>query len=117
VAPIWILANPVIVVRKKTLLTITNWSRRVVRKMFKGLRKDPFVCIDDISGRVESLNYVIYNPKQDTCERINLLYEKIKERFGVELTSEQLTNLTRYDVNHLPEFVKELKQIIRIAKG
>lgn len=86
-------------------------------KMFKGLRNDTFVCMDDISGQPEDMNYVIYNPsKQLPHERINHLYEKIKERFGVELSSEQLEHLTKYDIYELARFVTELRQIIRNAK-
>lgn len=86
-------------------------------KMFKGLRNDTFVCMDDVSGCVEDMNYVIYNPSKDVPhERINKLYERVKERFGVELTSDQLNHLTKYDVFELHEFVAELKQIIRAYK-
>lgn len=86
-------------------------------KMFKGLRNDTFVCMDDISGQPEDMNYVVYNPSnQLPHERINHLYEKIKERFGVELTSDQLDHLTKYDVFELHEFVTELKQIIGAYK-
>lgn len=50
---------------------------------------DKFVCMDDISRMPEELNYVIYNPLVDSLhERIDKLYDRIKERFGVELTSE-----------------------------
>ena len=86
-------------------------------KMFKGPRNNTFVCMDDISEQPEAMNYVIYNPsKQLPHERINHLYEKIKERFGVELTSEQLDHLTKYDIYELPKFISELQQIIRDAK-
>ena len=85
--------------------------------MFKGMVNNPFVCLDDVSGKIEDMNYVIYNPsKQLPHERINHLYEKIKERFGVELTSEQLDHLTKYDIYELPKFISELQQIIRDAK-
>lgn len=86
-------------------------------KMFKGLRNDTFVCMDDISGQPEDMNYVVYNPSnQLPHERINHLYEKIKERFGVELSSEQLEHLTKYDMHELSKFVSELQQIISDAK-
>lgn len=85
--------------------------------MFKGLRKDSFVCMDDISGMVEPLNYVVYNPSKDMPhERINKLYDRIKERFDVELTSDQLNHLTKFNVHELHQFVTELQQIIREAK-
>ena len=85
--------------------------------MFKGMRNDTFVCMDDVSGQVEEMNYVIYNPLKDApYERINKLYERIKDRFGVELTSEQLDHLTKYDIYQLKEFVSELKHIIQESK-
>ena len=73
--------------------------------------------MDDISGMVEPLNYVVYNPSKDMPhERINKLYDRIKERFGVELTSDQLNHLTKFNVHELHQFVTELQQIIREAK-
>jgi hypothetical protein len=104
----------VIVGKNITLLTITNWSRRVVRKMFKGIRHNSFVCLDDVSECVEDMNYVIYNPNIEGVEiRKNRLYEKIKWRFGVELTEEQLDHLTSYGALDLEKFVQELQQIIK----
>ena len=86
-------------------------------KMFNRSVNDTFVCMDDVSGYVENMNYVIYNPLKDSPhERINKLYERVKERFGVELSSDQLIHLTKYDVFELHEFVSELKQIIRDYK-
>lgn len=92
---------------------ITNWSRRVVMKMFKGT-DDTFVCIDDITDTIESMNYVIYNPLKDPIyERVNRLYEKIKERFDIELSSDELNKLTSYESHELHLFVSELKEIIQ----
>lgn len=85
--------------------------------MFKGLRNDTFVCLDDISGHPEVMNCVIYNPsKQTKEERVELLYRKIKEAFDVDLSSEELNRLTSYDVFELSKFVEELKEIIKIKK-
>ena len=82
--------------------------------MFKGIRHNTFVCLDDVSECVEDMNYVIYNPNIEGVEiRKNRLYEKIKFRFGVELTEDQLDRLTGYDAMNLDKFVKELQQIIR----
>lgn len=86
-------------------------------KMFKGLRRDSFVCLDDVSGTIEDMNYVIYNPSKDPPhERINKLYERVKKRFDIELTSEELERLTKYDAFQLSEFVSELQKIIREKK-
>lgn len=86
-------------------------------KMFGDLGNNPFVCLDDITGRREDLNYVIYNPTKDSPhERINKLYEKVKECFGIELTSDQLTQLTKYDTYQLKNFIVELKEIIKESK-
>lgn len=82
--------------------------------MFKGLRKDPFVCLDDITGKVEPHNYVIYNPDIDPVEvRQEKLCRIINEAYGIQLSIPQVTQLTSYGVDDLPLFVKELKQIIR----
>lgn len=85
--------------------------------MFKGLRKDPFVCLDDITGKVESHNYVIYNPNIDSKEvRCEKLSRYINEHCGVDLTESQLDHLTCYSVDDLGSFVKDLKRIIRESK-
>lgn len=85
--------------------------------MFKGSRNHPFVCLDDITETVEPHNYVIYNPNTgDVPERIERLYKYVKEFCGVELSSDQLTRLTKYRAEDISEFVKDLKHIIREAK-
>lgn len=85
--------------------------------MFKGLRADSFVCLDDISGHPEPMNCVIYNPlKNDIAFRIELLHRIILNHFNVDLTSEQLIHLTRYDATELKDFVIDLKKIIEDNK-
>lgn len=86
-------------------------------KMYRGVRNNTFVCMDEVSEQIEYLNYVIYNPTKDAPhERVNKLYDRIKERFGVELSSDQLNYLTKFGVDELHRFVKELQQIIEAAK-
>lgn len=81
--------------------------------MQKGLRNTTFVCLDDVSGCVEEMNYVIYNPTVDgTVEQTRKLFEYIKERFNIELTSDEILSLLKYDEQHLTEFVIELKSLI-----
>lgn len=81
------------------------------------VRNDTFVCLDDVTGKPEPLNYVIYNPSKDTVSfRVDLLYRTIKEGAGIELTSEQLIHLTKYDVHQLNDFVEELREIIEKYK-
>lgn len=86
-------------------------------KMYRGVRNNTFVCMDEVSEQIEHLNYVIYNPTKDAPhERVNKLYDRIKERFGVELSSEQLNYLTKFGVDELHRFVKELQRIIKAVK-
>lgn len=87
-------------------------------KMFKNdLKNQTFVCLDDIVGYPVEMNTVIYNPTKDTVAyRIDLLYNTIKEAFGIELTSAQLTHLTLYQSHQLEEFKKELQDIIYTAR-
>lgn len=81
--------------------------------MFKGFGVNSFVCMDEISGCPEDLNHVIYNPNVYDEERgKHILHERIKERFNVELTDEQLNHLFTYDSKNLRDFVNELKGII-----
>ena len=117
--PIWILANDVIVkkVAPRTL-TITNPLREGMIRMFcPNMSQRTFVCLDDISCHIEEFNNVIYNPNTDGIpERVDKLFRIIKERFDVELTSEQLIHLTKYESYQLEEFVDELKKYINAKK-
>lgn len=82
-------------------------------KMLTGTISDKFVCMDDITGQPEEMNYVIYNPLHDTAtEASTKLFERIKEKFNVELTSVELLRLISYDVYNLSEFVNDLRSII-----
>lgn len=86
-------------------------------KMFKGIRKDSFVCLDDITGQPEDLNYVIYNPTKDSKnDRIKRLCDNIERRYGIQLRESDVYRLTDYDEFHLEEFVSDLKRVIRNSK-
>ena len=79
----------------------------------RDLKRATFVCIDDISETIEPLNHVIYNPsKGSKHERVNRLYDIVKQRFDIELSSEQLEHLTKFETTELTQFVHELKEII-----
>lgn len=86
-------------------------------KMFKGMRKDSFVCLDDVTDHVEELNYVIYNPTKDSKNyRIKRLYDNVERRFGIQLREADAYRLTDYDEFHLEEFVSDLKRVIQKYK-
>ena len=73
-----------------------------------------FVCMDDISGVPEKLNYVIYNPNvTDPVVLPVRLFNDVKEHFGVELTPSEVMELTSYDGNHLDEFTDVLRKIVK----
>lgn len=85
--------------------------------MFKGMRKDSFVCLDDITGQPEAMNYVIYNPTKDSKNgRIKRLYDNVERRFGIQLRESDAYRLTDYDEFHLEEFVSDLRRVIRNSK-
>jgi len=85
--------------------------------MFKRANFDRFVCLSDITNRLEEYNPVIYNPAKDPIPfRVELLFRTIKEHTGVELTSEQLTDLTKYEIHQLNEFVEKLRKILIEAR-
>lgn len=79
----------------------------------RDLKRATFVCIDDISETIEPLNHVIYKPSKDSKhERVNRLYDIVKQRFDVELSLFQLDHLTNFETDELTQFVHELKEII-----
>lgn len=87
-------------------------------KMFKEITiSDSFICLDDISGRPESMNHVIYNPAiDDIITRRDKLFRHISERFNFELTEDELLRLISYDRYHLAEFAEDLREIVRKKK-
>lgn len=95
------------------MLTITNQSKEV-KEMFLRTEFDYFVTLNDITQKLEEYNPVIYNPGKDQnlSFRCELLYRTIKEHTGVELTSEELIHLTKYEVHELKRFVLELREIV-----
>lgn len=85
--------------------------------MFKtGSNKLNFVCVNDITHKMEPMDSVIYNPNRDKEESITCLKSIIRSRFKVDLTDEQLERLTSYDKDHLYDFIKDLKDIIENKK-
>ena len=94
------------------------------------VRENTYVCLDDITGKREDLNPVIYNPRmiKDVTERKNILYKYILEGCGVALSDSDLEILSHYEVNDtfnssccnehdsndmLSEFIQKLRSIVR----
>lgn len=81
---------------------------------YRDMKGVSFVCMDDISGVPEKLNYVIYNPNvTDPVVLPVRLFNDVKEHFGVELTPSEVMELTSYDGNHLDEFTDVLRKIVK----
>lgn len=84
---------------------------------YRDMKGVSFVCLDDISGVPEPLNYVIYNPNVTDAKVLPVkLFNDVKEHFGVELTPSEVITLTSYDGNHLDEFTDVLRKIIKNKK-
>lgn len=85
---------------------------------FRDMDGTSFVCIDDITGKPEDLNKVIYNPNRDAKEIIPVkLFNDVNEVFGVQLSQSEIAMLTSYDANHLNEFAQNLRSIIKNKRG
>lgn len=79
--------------------------------------KNTFVCLDDITELFEEFNPVIYNPNIDKiAERVDRLYNAIHKRFDIQLSSEELIELTKYNAFELDSFITRLKEIIAAHK-
>lgn len=63
------------------------------------IRENAFVCLDDITGKVEEYNPVIYNPTVVTSisDRKKMLFNYIKEAKRIELTDDELESLCHYE--------------------
>lgn len=71
-------------------------------KMSKWYRTNSFVCLDDITGRYEEYNPVIYNPRKviDINERKQILAKHVKNAFGLSIGDSDLDRLCRYETCH-----------------
>lgn len=95
---------------------VTNLSRKGMKQkaMYKGYTDGSFVCLDDVTGKWETMNYVIYNPsKQNKSERAEMLYKHIKEGVGIELSEDIINHLIEYEVDELDKFIQDLAGILR----
>lgn len=81
--------------------------RRISKASLNG-----FVCLDDITKNLETLNTIIYVPNRNKNLNKEILYDVCSSRFGFELTSVQLESLVRHDSEHLDHFIAELRYII-----
>lgn len=94
------------------------------------VRENTFVCLDDITGHMEEINPVIYNPRVVTniIDRKRILYNYIKELKKIELTDEELESVCHmecsptYNSSHgdvkfadhmLIEFIIKMRQIMK----
>lgn len=85
---------------------------------FRDMNGSSFVCVDDITGRPENLNKIIYNPNLDDPSIIPVkLFMDVNEIFGVELSSNDIQQLISYDANHLNEFANDLRNMIKNKRG
>lgn len=59
------------------------------------VRENTFVCLDDITCKMEEYNPVIYNPRivTDIVDRKKMLYNYIQEALCIELTDEELESV------------------------
>lgn len=77
---------------------------------------NPFVCIDDITGKVEKLNRVIYNTIHTKEANMVILKSSVQDRFNITLTDEELDRLTNYERNNLKGFIQDLRNIVEQNK-
>lgn len=86
--------------------------------MGKIIRKNPFVCLDDIVDTVNGFNPIIYNPNRQyvQAERVEMLYRTMNEYLNIDLTSEELDRLTVYDSQDLDKFIVALREIVNKKK-
>lgn len=86
--------------------------------MGKIIRKNPFVCLDDIVDTVNGFNPIIYNPNRQyvQAERVEMLYRTMNEYLNIDLTSEELDRLTVYDSQDLDKFIVALREIVNEKK-
>ena len=86
--------------------------------MGKVIRKNPFVCLDDIVDTIGGFNPVIYNPNRQyvQAERVEMLYRTMKKYLDIDLTSDELDRLTLYDSQELDKFIVDLREIVNEKK-
>lgn len=70
-----------------------------------------FVCLDDIKGFPCLMNVVLYNPLLPKERNEEILKKHAKDYLWLNLTDDQVDELTSYDKNHLNEFIMRLRSI------
>ncbi len=76
------------------------------KKMYNG---QVFVCLDEITGQHEPSNTVLLNPNVTSDVNAKVIYETIKERYGLVLTDDQLGRLVSLSSE---EFYHALREMI-----
>lgn len=69
----------------------------------------PFVCISDVTGNMEKLNTVIFNPILSKENNKIVIKKECNLRYDLMLSDEQLESLVNNSVN---DFITELHGII-----
>ena len=64
-----------------------------------------FVTLEDILGGQCELNPIIYNPLLSKLRNEEILKKITKNEFRVELTDDDVDELTVYDIHHLQDFI------------
>lgn len=64
-----------------------------------------FVTLEDIFGGQWEFNYVIYNPVLSKLRNEEIIKKITKNEFGVNLTDDEVDELTTYDRHHLLDFI------------
>lgn len=96
------------------------------------MRENTFVCLDDITNKMEEFNPVIYNPRIITSvvDRKKILYNYINELLKIKLTDAELESVCHiecsptYNSSHdgvksdhmLMEFIDKMKSILETKK-
>lgn len=70
-----------------------------------------FVCLDDITGFPCLMNVVIYNPFLPKERNEEILKKYAKDYLRLNLTTDQVDELTSYDRYQLDEFIEHLRSI------
>ncbi len=71
-----------------------------------------FVTLEEILGGQQGMNWVIYNPSLMKTDNERIMKNVTKRVFRIDLTDDEVDELTIYDKFHLYEFIDAYKDML-----
>lgn len=72
-----------------------------------------FVLLSDITGGIQEMNYVIYNPSKIKFDNgAKFIHRQVMEYYHIDLPIAAIYELTEYSVQDLDQFIERFRDMI-----